>query len=100
MIADLIAKNIDTPDAQEMARRLRIPLIQQGVIQPTEAEKAANPNIGQPTPAQQAQEKMQQDEATLLAAKAQKMSADAAIAGRAQQIQPVGAGEAQVRDGR
>ena len=80
LIADLMAKNVDSPDAQEMARRLRIPLIQQGVIQPTAAEKAANPNIGQPTPAQQAQEKMQQDEAALLAAKKDKMTADAAIA--------------------
>jgi hypothetical protein len=80
MIADLLAKNIDTPDAQEMARRLRIPLIQQGLVQPTEAEKAANPQIGQPTPAQQAQQKMQQDEAALLAAKTQKMQADAGIA--------------------
>jgi hypothetical protein len=85
VIADLIAKNIDTPDAQEMARRLRIPLIQQGLIQPTEAEKQANPNIGQPTPAQQMAQKKEQDEAALLAAKADKMKSDAQIAsGRAQ----------------
>ncbi len=88
MIADLLAKNIDTPDAQEMARRLRIPLIQQGLVQPTEAEKAANPNISQPSPQQQMQQKMQQDNATLLAAKAQKMQADAAIAGSRAQSSP------------
>jgi hypothetical protein len=89
LIADLLAKNIDTPDAQEMARRLRIPLIQQGLVQATEAEKKANPNIGQPTPQQQQQQKMQQDEATLLAAKAEKMQADAHIAGSRAQISDV-----------
>jgi hypothetical protein len=88
MIADLLAKNIDTPDAQEMARRLRIPLIQQGLVQPTEAEKAANPNIAQPSPQQQMQQKMQQDNAALLAAKAQKMQADAQIAGSRVQSAP------------
>jgi hypothetical protein len=88
MIADLLAKNIDIPDAQEMARRLRIPLIQQGLVQPTEAEKAANPNIAQPSPQQQMQQKMQQDNATLLAAKAQKMQADAGIAASRLQSAP------------
>jgi hypothetical protein len=36
---DLLVGNIDSPDAQEMARRLRIPLIWQGIIQPSEGEK-------------------------------------------------------------
>ena len=36
---DLLAKNIDSPDAAEMARRLRIPLLQAGIIQPSEGEK-------------------------------------------------------------
>jgi hypothetical protein len=89
MIADLLAKNIDTPDAQEMARRLRIPLIQQGLVQPTEAEKQANPNIGQPTPAQQAAQKKEQDEADLIAAKKDKMQAEAQIAGSRAQISDV-----------
>ena len=78
VISDLIAKNIDSPDAQEMARRLRIPLIQQGIIQPTEGEKAAG--IPQKTPQQQAQEMMQQLEQQLMQARTTKMSADATIA--------------------
>jgi hypothetical protein len=88
-ISDLIAKNIDVPDAQEMARRLRIPLIQQGLVQPTEAELKANPNIAQPTPAQQMAQQNQQNEAKLLAAKAQKMGADAAIATSRAQASPL-----------
>lgn len=79
VIGDLIAKNIDTPDGQEMARRLRLPLIQQGIVKPTEAEQAAG--AGKPTPAQQAQQAMQQLEQRLAQAKTQKMEADASIAG-------------------
>src|SRR3984957_16247221 len=89
LIADLIAKNVDTPDAQEMARRLRIPLIQQGLVKPTDKEKQDDPNIGQPTPQQQQQQKMQKDEADLLAAKSAKMQADAQIAGSRAQISDV-----------
>ena len=89
MIADLLAKNVDTPDAQEMARRLRIPLIQQGLIQPTDAEKQANPNLMQPSPAQLAEQKRQEDEAALLAAKKNKMEADAQIANSRAQISDV-----------
>lgn len=87
MIADLMAKNIDTPDAQEMARRLRIPLIQQGLVQPTEAEKKAG--VGQPTPAQQAAQQRQQMEDALLKSKVDKTSADAQIAGSRAQISDV-----------
>jgi len=84
MIADLLAKNIDTPDAQEMSRRLRIPLIQQGLIQPTDAEKKAG--VGQQkTPQQQAQETQQ----ALMQAKAQKMGADATLAQSKVQMIPV-----------
>jgi len=36
---DLLVKNIDSPEANEMMRRCRIPLIQQGIIQPSEGEK-------------------------------------------------------------
>jgi hypothetical protein len=84
MIADLLAKNIDTPDAQEMSSRLRIPLIQQGLVQPTDAEKKAG--IGQQkTPQQQAQEANQ----ALLTAKAAKMGADATIAQSHAKMLPV-----------
>lgn len=89
VIQDLIAKNIDTPDAQEMARRLRIPLIQQGLVQPTPAEVQANPNIAHPTPQQQQAQQMQADQAKLLSAKAQKMEADAAIAGSRAKASPM-----------
>lgn len=84
MIADLIAKNIDSPDAQEMSNRLRIPLIQQGIIQPNEKEKAAG--VGsQKSAQQQQQEQQQQLEMQLLKSKTDKMGADAEIAkGRAQ----------------
>lgn len=76
---DLLVKNIDSPDAQEMARRLRIPLIQKGIIKPTEGEKSAG--LPQPDPTQQMQ-------AAILAGKAKKITAEAAIAGsRAQNSQ-------------
>lgn len=71
---DLLAKNIDMPDADELTRRLRIPLIQQGVIKPTE-EEAKNmpppkPNIG---------EQIQQAELQRLTALAAKDGASAKI---------------------
>lgn len=53
--ADIIARSIDTPQADELARRLRIPLIQQGIVQPTPEEKAQMPPPPQPDPMQQAQ---------------------------------------------
>lgn len=53
--ADLIAKNMDTPDASELSRRLRIPLIQQGIVQPTDEEKKNLPPPPQPDPLQQAE---------------------------------------------
>jgi len=46
---DLITKNIDTPDTDELVRRLRIPLIQQGIVQPTEEEKKNMPPPPQPS---------------------------------------------------
>jgi hypothetical protein len=78
LIADLVAKNVDTPDAQEMARRFRVQLIQQGIVQPNEQEKAAG--VGQPTAAQKAQQAMEQLNQRLLAGKTDKMEADAKIA--------------------
>jgi hypothetical protein len=79
VIADLIAKNIDSPDAQEMSNRLRIPLIQQGIVQPTEKEKAAGVGA-QKNQQQQQQEQLQQLQMQLLQSKTQKMGADATIA--------------------
>jgi hypothetical protein len=88
VIQDLIAKNIDSPDAQEMANRLRIPLIQQGIIQPTEKEKAAGVGA-QKNAQQQQQEQQQQLEMQLLQSKAQKMGADAHIAQSRAQASPM-----------
>ena len=91
VIADLIAKNIDSPDAQEMANRLRIPLIQQGIIQPTEKEKAAG--VGKPSPQQQAaqqqQQQLEQLQLQLLQGKTAKMGADAEIAKSRAQSSPM-----------
>jgi hypothetical protein len=88
MIADLIAKNIDSPDAQEMSNRLRIPLIQQGIIQPNEKEKAAGVGA-QKSQAQQMQEQQQQLEMQLLQGKTTKMTADAQIAQSRAQASPM-----------
>src|SRR5208337_2498954 len=87
VIGDLIAKNMDTPDAQEMSNRLRIPLIQQGIVQPTEKEKQQG--IPQKSAAQQAQEQQQQLEQQLLQGKVQKMGADAQIAQSRAQASPM-----------
>jgi hypothetical protein len=88
VIQDLIAKNIDSPDAQEMANRLRIPLIQQGIIQPTAKEKAEG--VGsKKNQQQQMQEQQQQLEMQLLQGKAQKMGADATIAQSRAKMSPV-----------
>jgi hypothetical protein len=70
---DIIAKNIDSPDSDELRRRLRIPLIQQGIIQPTAAEKASMPPPQQPNP-------MQAAELARAQALAQKDGANAAVA--------------------
>ena len=88
IIGDLIAKNIDSPDAQEMANRLRIPLIQQGIVQPTAKEKAAGVGA-QKTQAQQQQEQVQQIQMQLLQSKAQKLGADAQIAQSRAQSSPI-----------
>lgn len=55
LIPDLIAKNIDTKDADEMTRRLRIGLIQQGIVQPTPTEAKQLPPPPQPSPQEQLQ---------------------------------------------
>lgn len=50
LLADLLVKNLDTPEAGEMARRLRIPLIQQGIVKPTQEEQKQLPPPPQPNP--------------------------------------------------
>ena len=87
VIADLMAKNIDTPDAEEMARRLRIPLIQQGLVEPTEQEKKAG--VGKPTPAQVAAQQVQELQQALLKGKVDKTQADASIAQSRAQASPM-----------
>jgi hypothetical protein len=66
-----LVKNIDSPDSIEMARRVRIPLMQQGVVQPTDEEKKTTP----PAP----QNPAHQLEMQLMQAKLQKATADATI---------------------
>jgi hypothetical protein len=84
VIADLVAKNVDTPDAQEMARRLRIPLIQQGIVKPTPEEAEMMKGV-QPNPQQQAMQAQQQ----LLQERIKKMAADATIAGGRASAAPI-----------
>lgn len=71
---DLLAKNIDMPDADELTRRLRIPLIQQGVIKPTE-EEAKNMPPPKPNP----QEELQQAELARMKALAIRDDASAKV---------------------
>jgi len=71
---DLLAKNIDMPDADELTRRLRIPLIQQGVIKPTD-EEAKNMPPPKPNP----QEQLQQAELARMQALAERDAASAKI---------------------
>lgn len=68
---DLIAKNLDTPDAAELTRRLRIPLIQAKIIQPTEEEKKTLPPPPQPDPMAVATLQKTQAQAKREAARAQ-----------------------------
>lgn len=76
---DLLVRNIDSPETQELSRRLRIPLIQQGIIQPNEDEK--KPGAVPPKP----QDPVKQLEQALLQAKVTDTQAKGQIAqGRAQ----------------
>ena len=72
MAPDLLAKNIDIPDADELTRRLRIPLIKQGLIQPTDMEKQSMP---QPQPSPQEMMQQAQLERELALAKRDKAAA-------------------------
>jgi hypothetical protein len=69
---DLIAKVIDTPEASEIAKRIRKKLIAQGVVDPTDAEKKAMGPAPPPDP-------MHAAEVALTQAKAMKESASAHI---------------------
>lgn len=53
--SDLIANAIDSPDSEELRKRLRVVLIQRGIIQPTEADKANMPAPAAPNPLEQAE---------------------------------------------
>jgi hypothetical protein len=68
-IPDLIAKSIDSPDSDEMNKRLRKMLIMKGIIDPTPEEKAKMPPP-QPNPMQQAEAMRTMAEAHEQAAKA------------------------------
>lgn len=72
VIPDLITKAIDSPDSDEMTRRLRVILIQKGLVQPTPKEKAEMPPPPPPNPIQQAEVAIKQ-------AEAQKVGAEAAM---------------------
>lgn len=52
VVADLIAKNLDMPGAQELEKRMRMIGIRQGFVQPNEEEQAAMPPP-QPDPIQE-----------------------------------------------
>jgi hypothetical protein len=68
---DLIVKNVDTPDTDELVRRLRIPLIQQGIIKPTPEEQKNMPPPQQPDPQAQAELQLAQAKAQLAQNKVQ-----------------------------
>src|ERR1700731_1514046 len=79
VIPDLLAKNLDSPDADELARRLRIPLIHAGIVQPTDEEKKNMPPPPQPDPMQQAELAREQALAKKDAANAQEAERKAGL---------------------
>lgn len=81
---DLLAKNIDMPDADELTRRLRIPLIQAGIIKPTQ-EEAKNMPPPKPDPKQQLEQAQLAREQAL----AQRDSASAVITQHKAQMLPL-----------
>jgi Phage P22-like portal protein len=68
---DLLAKNLDTPDADEMVRRLRVGLIQAGIVQATAEEKKQIPPPPPPDPGQVAETQYMQARAQNEQAKVQ-----------------------------
>jgi hypothetical protein len=81
---DLLAKNMDFPDADELTRRLRIPLIQAGIIKPTPEEQQNLPPP-KPNPEQQLQQVQLQRESAL----AQRDAASAIIQQHKAQMLPL-----------
>lgn len=78
MAADLIAKNLDSPISRELERRLRIPLIQQGLVQPeSKEEQAFLPQPQAPDPLTQALTDKMQAQAVEAHAKADKANTEA-----------------------
>lgn len=92
LVGDLVAKNMNFTGADELERRLRIPLIQRGVIPPdqlTEDEKAALPKEPPPPdPTQQALTTKLQADAARSQAQAQKAQIDTANAAIDAQMKP------------
>jgi hypothetical protein len=78
MVADLFAKANDWESAEEMARRLRMPLIAQGVVEPEGDEQPPPPP--QPGPEQMlGQAEMMKAQAQMLRAQADMMKAEVEV---------------------
>jgi hypothetical protein len=77
---DLIMKNLSTSEAQEIVRRLRRPLVIQGVVEPNEEEAEELAQIPQegPDPVEQALVASEMSKAELNMAKADQARADTA----------------------
>jgi hypothetical protein len=92
MASDLIAKSLDFKGADELERRLRIPLIQQGVIPPdqlTDEEKAMQPQgPPPPDPTQVALTNKLNAEAARAQAQAQQTQVETATASITAQMKP------------
>ena len=71
LTGDLLVKQIDSPDTDEMVRRMRIPLIQKGIVKPTAQETKEMPPPAPPNPMQVAETQRAQALAASDAAKAQ-----------------------------
>lgn len=50
VVADLWAKNLDVPGAEELEKRFRKMGIKQGIIEPSDEEKNADQEGGEPNP--------------------------------------------------
>jgi hypothetical protein len=76
LMTDLILKNLDVTEVDEMVRRARIPLIQQGIVQPSQQEQSQLPPPKQPDPMQVAELQRQQALARRDGAQADKVEAE------------------------
>jgi Phage P22-like portal protein len=84
MAPDLIVKNMDSPDAEELARRVRLGLIRAGIVKPTDQEKADLASTPPPPPDPRAVAETQEAQA-----KASEAAAKAAEAHARVQIGPI-----------